>query len=88
MILAVNVILLQFVNWMSYAIDGFAYASESLVGKYWGARAEKQLSRSIRLTFGWGMGMAVLFSLVYALGGDLLLQVFTDQPALIVAAKP
>lgn len=86
-ILAVNVILLQFVNWMSYAIDGFAFASESLVGKYWGAREEDQLNRSIRLTFGWGMGLAVLFSAVYALGGNMLLQVFTDQPDLIAAAQ-
>lgn len=87
-ILAINVILLQFVNWMSYAIDGFAFASESLVGKYWGAREEEQLRRSIRLTFGWGMGMAVLFSLVYTFGGNALLQVFTDQPDLIAASQP
>ncbi len=29
-VLAVNVILLQLVNWMSYGIDGFAFAAESL----------------------------------------------------------
>ena len=36
--LAANVILLQLLNWMSYGIDGFAFASESLVGKYVGAK--------------------------------------------------
>ncbi len=87
-VLAVNVILLQFVNWMSYAIDGFAYASESLVGKYWGAQQKEALNKSIRLTFFWGMGMGVLFSLTYVFAGVPLLKVFTNQPDLIEASKP
>ncbi|MEL6926676.1 MAG: MATE family efflux transporter, partial [Bacteroidota bacterium] len=46
--LAVNVILLQFLNWMSYGVDGFAFASESLVGKYHGASDAKGMNRAIR----------------------------------------
>lgn len=88
MILAVNVILLQFVNWMSYGIDGFAFASESLVGKYTGAKDSRQLKRAIRLSFVWGMAFAVFYSLIYGLFGELLLQVFTDKPAVILAASP
>ena len=42
-LLAVNVILLQFLNWMSYGVDGFAYAAESLVGKYKGAKENENL---------------------------------------------
>lgn len=87
-ILAVNVILLQFVNWMSYAIDGFAFASESLVGKYWGAKQKEKLNKSIRLTFFWGMGMGVLFSLAYVFAGTFLLEIFTNQADLIEASKP
>ena len=33
-LLGVNVVLLQFLNWMSYGIDGFAFAAESLVGRH------------------------------------------------------
>ena len=40
--LAINSILLQFVAWISYGIDGFAFASESLVGKYAGAKRREQ----------------------------------------------
>ena len=41
--LAANLILFQFINWMSYGIDGFAFAAESLVGKYKGAKFEQKL---------------------------------------------
>ena len=43
LVLAVNVVLLQLVNWMSYGIDGFAFAAESLVGKYKGRRNDQML---------------------------------------------
>jgi MATE family multidrug resistance protein len=87
-ILAVNVILLQFVNWMSYAVDGFAFASESLVGKYKGANNLHGLRHSIRYSFGWGMGMAVLFSLAYVIFSEELVALFTNQTQLIEATRP
>lgn len=86
LILAVNVILLQFVNWMSYGIDGFAYASESLVGKYFGAGDRVKFDRSVRLTFFWGMGMALVYGLAYLLFGGTLLRIFTNQSDVILAA--
>lgn len=88
MILAVNTILLQFLNWMSYGVDGFAFASESLVGKYKGAEDEPRTRRAIRLSLTWGMGLAALFCLLYGLGGNALLRIFTDQPDVISAAQP
>ena len=87
MILAVNVILLQFLNWMSYGVDGFAYATESLVGKYKGANLPIQLKDTIRLNFMWGMLLAVFFSLLYWLLGEQLLWVFTDQVDVVEASK-
>ena len=87
-ILAVNVILLQFLNWMSYGVDGFAYASESLVGKYKGAQDQRSLKEAIRLSFVWGMVLAVLFSLTYLIFGESLLYVFTDKEHLISASLP
>jgi MATE family multidrug resistance protein len=88
MLLAVNVILMQFVNWMSYAVDGFAFASESLVGKYVGANDETQTHRAIKLSFSWGMFFAFLFSLVYLFYGTNLLYVFTDKMDVIEASLP
>jgi len=88
MILAVNVILLQFLNWMSYGVDGFAFASESLVGKYAGARDKAKTYQAIRLSFAWGMGLAVVFSLTYGFFGNALLRVFTNQADVIAATQP
>ena len=87
-ILAVNVVLLQFLNWMSYGVDGFAYASESLVGKYFGANDDKKYYSSIKLSLIWGGVMALLYSLVYAIWGTELLGVFSNDPEVIKAAGP
>ncbi len=88
LILAVNVILLQFVNWMSYGVDGFAFAAESLVGKYAGRGGETDTRRAIRIAFGWGMGMAGGISLLYLLAGESLLRIFTNQADVLQAARP
>lgn len=88
MALAANVILLQFLNWMSYGVDGFAYAAESLVGKYFGAEDPQRTRRAIRLSFLWGMGLAGGYALLYGLGGDWLLRVFTNQQDVINATSP
>jgi len=87
-ILAVNVILMQYLNWMSFAVDGFAFASESLVGKYSGAKNEFATRKAIRFSFAWGMFMAALFSLFYWSFGEQLLAVFTNQQAVMQAALP
>ncbi|MEM1323379.1 MAG: MATE family efflux transporter [Bacteroidota bacterium] len=87
-ILAVNIILQQFISWMSYGVDGFAYASESLVGKYKGAADQPKLHRAIRLSFVWGMVLAALYSLSFWLFDRPLLAIFTDQAELIDASLP
>ncbi len=86
LMLAVNVIMLQFVHWMSYGIDGFAYASESLAGKYYGAGDRPKFDLSVRLTFFWGMGLALVYGVVYWAFGESLLRLFTNQPDVIAAA--
>jgi len=88
LVLAANVILLQYVNWMSYGVDGFAFAAESLVGKYHGANDHNSAQRAIRTSFVWGMVLAGLYALVYGLSGTGLLRVFTDQQEVIHAALP
>lgn len=82
-VLAANIILLQFVFWMSYGIDGFAFAAESLVGKYVGVGEPAKLQRSIRLSQIWGLGIAVLYGLAYFAARDPLLLVFTRESGLL-----
>ncbi len=86
-VLAVNVVLMQFVNWMSYGIDGFAYASESLVGKYKGAKNTNALTIVIRQSFLWGGLVSLLYAIVYYIGGPQLFQIFSSDSSLLVASK-
>jgi len=87
LVLAANVILLQYLNWMSYGVDGFAYATESLVGKYAGAGDAANTNRAIRLSFVWGMGLAAGFSLMYATAGVPILAWFTNKAVVIELAR-
>ncbi len=88
MTLAVNGVLLQFTFWVSYGVDGFGFAAESLVGKYYGAKNKPLLTKAIRYSFYWGMGLAVVYSLGFLVFGEPLLYIFTDQMDIIQAATP
>ena len=87
-ILAVNTILLQFINLMSYAIDGLAFAAESLIGKYKGAQDMPNLKRTARKIFFCSFLFGGVIMLIFVLFGELLLHLFTDQIPLIEQAKP
>lgn len=86
-LLAVNIVLMQFLNWMSFGVDGFAYAAESLVGKYHGAEQPKQLQKSVKLSLFWGMFFALIYSLSYWLFGNAILGIFTDEAPVLLAAQ-
>lgn len=85
-ILAVNTLLMQFYMLFSYVMDGFAYAGEALSGRYYGARNAVALGRTVARLFRWGFGLAVAFTLVYALGGDAFLSLLTDEPSVVSAS--
>ena len=87
-VLAVNTILLQFINLMSYAIDGFAFAAESLIGKYKGAQDMRNLKKTIHQIFLWAFLFGGMIMLIFVLFGNQLLHLFTDQMPLIEQAKP
>ena len=85
-ILAVNTLLMQLFTLFSYVMDGFAYAGEALSGRYIGARNREAFTDTVRHLFGWGAVMAVLFTLVYALGGNAFLGLLTDDKEVIAVA--
>ncbi len=86
-VLAANKLLLEYLMLMSYATDGFAFAAESLTGKYFGAKNKPLLLKSIRYAFYWGAVFAGFTTLVYALAGTQLIVLFTDNTAIIAAAS-
>ena len=87
-VLAINTILLQFINILSYAIDGFAFAAESLIGKYKGAQNMQNLKRTTRQVFLWAFLFGAVIMLIFVAVGEQLLYLFTNQMSLIEGAKP
>ena len=86
-VLAVNTLLMQLFTLFSYVMDGFAYAAEALTGRYVGAGNPHELRRMIRALFGWGLALALLFTLVYCLGGIPFLGLLTDERSVLEAAR-
>ncbi|WP_282039037.1 MATE family efflux transporter [Saccharicrinis aurantiacus] len=85
--LAANSALLQFFFLFSYFLDGFAYAAEAIVGHYFGAKNKLKLKESVFKLFIWGGGFALFFTLIYWVFGRELLQIFTNQDAVLDEAS-
>lgn len=85
-ILAVNTMLMQMYMLFSYIMDGFAYAGEALAGKAYGAGDDRTLRRTVARLFVWGAYVTVLFTLIYAFGGDAFLSLLTDDDSVVAAA--
>jgi len=84
-ILAVNTILLQLIMILAYGVDGFAFAAESLIGKYIGAKDGFKLRKTVTSVLLWGMGLGAIISLIYLGLGQRLLWIFTDKPEIVRA---
>lgn len=86
-ILAANTLLLQLFTLTSYVMDGFAYAGESIVGKYYGANNTTMLRSVVRGLNRWGVLLAVIFTLTFVFGGELILRILTKDAVVINTAK-
>ncbi len=85
-ILAANFILLQLWLIISYGVDGFAFAAESLVGKFVGAKDKNNLRKVIKNSFAWGIGIGIVLSLVYFIFSREILSLYTNQNKVIEIA--
>jgi MATE family multidrug resistance protein len=84
--LAANQILLQFLYVTAYALDGFAFAAEAIVGQAMGARRRAVLRRGAVLASLWAYGAAGLLALAFALGGGALIAAMTTSEPVRAAA--
>ena len=85
-LLAVSSILMKLLMIFSYFTDGFAYAGEALTGKYIGAQDRPMVGQTVRWTFVWSMGIAVIFMLIYQFAGVPMLRIMTSDSSVIEAA--
>lgn len=85
--LAANQVLLQFLNITAYALDGFAFAAEALVGQAVGAGARARFRRGAALSSAWGLGSGVLMALAFALAGGAIIDTMTTAAEVRAAAR-
>lgn len=85
--LAANQVLLQFLEITAYALDGFAFAAEALVGQATGARAPHRVRRAAIVTGQWGGGGAALLAATFALAGPALIDLMSTAPEVRATAR-
>ena len=87
LLLAVSSIMMKLLMIFSYFTDGFAYAGEALTGRYIGAKDKPMLSQTVRWTFAWSMGIALIFMVIYQFAGVPMLRMMTSDAAVVEASR-
>ena len=85
--LAANQVLMQFLEITAYALDGFAFAAEALVGQAIGARSVDQTRAAGRICMQWGFGGAAVLALVFAVTGTWVIDLMTTSPEVREVAR-
>lgn len=85
--LAANQVLMQFLSITAFALDGFAFAAESLVGQAVGAYRPDRVRRASILTSQWGLAGAVALGLIFWMGGGAIIDLLTTAPEVRVEAR-
>ncbi|EGL54849.1 MULTISPECIES: MATE family efflux transporter [Methylophaga] len=86
-VLAANMVLLNFITFMAYVLDGFANATEVMTGKAVGRKDKDMLKASLLMNGQWALAVAALFSLVYGLFHQQIVSMLTDIPAVVTLAE-
>jgi len=85
--LAANQVLLQFLEITAYALDGFAFSAEALVGTALGAGNRRGLRRAALMSSQWGLGGAVVLCLVFWFAGPSIIDLMAKAPEVRAAGR-
>ena len=85
--LAANHILLQFLTVTAHAMDGFAFAAESLVGQAMGAKKRAAFRRAAVLVSCWCFGVGLLLALMFWVFGGTIIDWLTTASDVRRAAR-
>jgi MATE family multidrug resistance protein len=78
--LAANEVLIQFMYITAYAMDGFAFAAETLIARAYGRGQPERVRRSAIVTSTGGLTVCVTMALFFALAGPWLIDVMAKAP--------
>ncbi|QPM90357.1 MATE family efflux transporter [Pseudooceanicola algae] len=85
--LAANQVLLQFLEITAFALDGFAFAAEALVGQAMGRRDVTGLRRAVLLSSIWAAVICLGLAGLFALTGGGLIDLMTTSENVRAAAR-
>jgi MATE family multidrug resistance protein len=85
--LAANQVLLQFLSITAYALDGFAFAAEALVGQTMGRHDRAGLRRAAVLTSEWGVAFSLVLAAAFLLAGPAIIDLMATAPAVRAEAR-
>lgn len=85
--LAANQVLLQFLGITAYALDGFAFAAESLVGQAVGAQSSGSVRTAARISSLWGAAGSVLMGAAFLMLGPQIIDLMATDPAVRAEAR-
>jgi MATE family multidrug resistance protein len=85
-ILATNALLMQLFTLFSYMSDGFAYAGESLVGRFVGEQNDDLLKRFISKLMFWSLFIGLFYVLAYLVAWKEILSIFTSSTDILDTA--
>lgn len=86
-LLAVNTLLMQLFTLFSYFMDGFAYASESLCGRFKGANDRVNLAKCVKYILLWGVALSILFTAIYFFFGSDILSILTNKKDVLAVCE-
>ncbi len=85
--LAANAILLQFIHFLSFGLDGFAQAAETLIGGALGERNRNKYRMTVKVTMTWAIGISLIYTVFYWLFGSWMIDLFTNNESVRVIAN-
>jgi MATE family multidrug resistance protein len=85
--LAANAVLHNFTLVGAFFLDGMATAAEQLCGRAYGARDRNAFGRAVRLVLAWGFAFGVAATLLFFVGGNVMIDVMTASPDVRDAAR-
>jgi multidrug resistance protein, MATE family len=85
--LAANAVLLHFITFMAFFLDGFANAVEVISGKATGSRNKTLLKQGLYYAAIWSVGISCLFSLSYSAFGPVIIRLLTSIPEVVLSAE-
>ncbi|WP_138422661.1 MATE family efflux transporter [Maritimibacter alexandrii] len=85
--LAANQVLLQFLHVTAYAMDGFAFGAEALVGQALGERNRAALRRAAVVSSIWGAVIVVLLAGMFLVAGGVVIDIMATDEGVRQAAR-